>query len=659
MKCNASRFFIACLLSFSLLLSCRENTGQISPELTDAEKAWLDGHSDELFFAPDPFYAPFEYFDRNSGTTKGLAHEYMDLIEKKLGVPFHTIEVSSFSEILSLARERKVSIVNAVTKTPQRGEYLLFTKPFVEIRNVILVRSTDRRDLTLGDLRGKTVSVVDGYGVTEFLKGTHPEMVFQPVATDLNAILNVAYGMSDAAIVDLATATYLTKVEGITNIRVAGDAGYSIRLAIGTRSDWPELHSIISKTLDSISIDERERIYRKWVRLESVDFFRSQQFKILILIIIVLSGTTGMILLWNKQLKKKIASGTLHLSNALDDLRESETALRNSNARMRTLVQTIPDLIWLKDANGVYLSCNTMFERFFGATEEEIVGKTDYDFTDTVQADSFREHDRMAMAAGKPSHNEEWITFADDGRKALLDTIKTPMFDETGNLIGILGIGRDITERKEAENDIKKLLGEKELLLREVHHRIKNNMNTIKGLLNMQVSAAKNESVASSIRDAECRVQSMIMLYERLYCTDNYHELSVKDYLESLVSEITGSFPNRGIVRVDTDIDDFTLNIAILTPLGIIINELLTNMMKYAFTGRATGVIHIAARREGKTVVIIVADDGVGLPESVSFKKSTGFGLGLVNLLVEQIGGDISVERNNGTRYRLTFDRLD
>jgi len=659
MKCNAFRFFIACLLSFSLLLSCREKTGTISPELTDAEKAWLDGHKDELFFAPDPFYAPFEYFDRKSGTTKGLAHEYMELIEKELGVSLRTIEVSSFSEILSLARERKVSIVNAVTQTPQRGEYLLFTKPFVEIRNVILVRSNERRDLTLGDLRGKTVSVVDGYGVTEFLKGTHPEMVFQPVATDLNAILNVAYGISDAAVVDLATATYLTEEEGITNIRVAGDAGYSIRLAIGTRNDWPELHSIISKTLDSIGIDERERIYRKWVRLESVDFFGSPQFKLLLLIIFVLSGTSGMILLWNKQLKKKIASGTLHLRNALDDLRKSETALRNSNARMRTLVQTIPDLIWLKDADGVFLSCNTMFERFFGAMEAEIVGKTDYDFTDPEQADSFREHDRTAMAAGKPSHNEEWITFADDGRRALLDTIKTPMFDETGNLIGILGIGRDITVRKEAENDIKKLLGEKELLLREVHHRIKNNMNTIKGLLNMQVSAAKNESVAASIRDAECRVQSMIMLYERLYCTDNYHELSVKDYLESLVSEITGSFPNRGIVRVDTDIDSFILNITILTPLGIIINELLTNMMKYAFTGRAKGVIHIAAHREEKTVVIIVADDGVGLPESVSFKKSTGFGLGLVNLLVEQIDGDISVERNNGTKYRLTFDRLD
>ncbi len=127
-------------------------------------------------------------------------------------------------------------------------------------------------------------------------------------------------------------------------------------------------------------------------------------------------------------------------------------ALRNSEARLHTLVQTIPDLIWLKDTNGVFLACNTMFERFFGAGHADIVGKTDYDFVDRDLADFFREHDRRAMAAGKPTSNEEWITFADDGHRALLETIKTPMHDARGTLVGVLGIGRDITDRKGAED---------------------------------------------------------------------------------------------------------------------------------------------------------------------------------------------------------------
>jgi PAS domain S-box-containing protein len=130
-------------------------------------------------------------------------------------------------------------------------------------------------------------------------------------------------------------------------------------------------------------------------------------------------------------------------------------SLAENEARLRTLVQTIPDLIWLKDADGVYLACNKMFERCFGARETDIVGKTDYDFVDRKQADFFREHDRKAIAAGKPSANEEWITFADDGYRGLFETIKTPMYDIDGRLIGVLGIARDITGFKKSEEALK------------------------------------------------------------------------------------------------------------------------------------------------------------------------------------------------------------
>jgi PAS domain S-box-containing protein len=143
----------------------------------------------------------------------------------------------------------------------------------------------------------------------------------------------------------------------------------------------------------------------------------------------------------------------------ITELKLTEETLRDSEGRLRTLVQTIPDMIWLKDEDGVYLTCNTMFERFFGAREADIVGKTDYDFVDGELAETFREHDRKAMAAGKPTSQEEWITIADDGHRAFVDTIKTPMYDAQGILIGVLGIGRDITERKRAVERIEKALG--------------------------------------------------------------------------------------------------------------------------------------------------------------------------------------------------------
>jgi diguanylate cyclase (GGDEF)-like protein/PAS domain S-box-containing protein len=119
--------------------------------------------------------------------------------------------------------------------------------------------------------------------------------------------------------------------------------------------------------------------------------------------------------------------------------------------QLKSTLNALPDLVWLKDADGVYLSCNPMFERFFGASEADIIGKTDYDFVDRELADSFREHDHMAMAAGKPSINEEWLSFADDGSRRLFETIKTPMLDDDGKPIGVLGIARDITKRAQAE----------------------------------------------------------------------------------------------------------------------------------------------------------------------------------------------------------------
>ncbi|MBF0560181.1 MAG: PAS domain S-box protein [Nitrospirae bacterium] len=146
------------------------------------------------------------------------------------------------------------------------------------------------------------------------------------------------------------------------------------------------------------------------------------------------------------------------LEGSIADITERKVAerlLAENEARLKTLLQAIPDLIWLKDPDGVYLDCNAMFERFFGVRKEDIIGKTDYDFVDKELADFFRYYDLKAIAAGRPSSNEEWVNFADDGHRAVLDTIKTPMFDAEGNLIGVLGIARDITERKRFEKELK------------------------------------------------------------------------------------------------------------------------------------------------------------------------------------------------------------
>lgn len=240
--------------------------------------------------------------------------------------------------------------------------------------------------------------------------------------------------------------------------------------------------------------------------------------------------------------------------------------------------------------------------------------------------------------------------------KWIRDCGKIMVRDEEGKPVRICGTHEDIDERKRARDKIDSLLAEKELILKEVHHRIKNNMNTVSSLLSLQADAVKDDSAALALQDASNRIKTMSILYDKLYRSLDYTELSLKNYLTTLIEEVIANFPNGRMVSVELDIEDFILDAKRLQLLGIIINELLTNVMKYAFKGGKKGMIRVSASRSGGRVAISVKDDGIGIPESVGFDRSTGFGLQLVDALALQLGGAPRIERGNGTKVIIEFD---
>jgi two-component sensor histidine kinase/ligand-binding sensor protein len=212
---------------------------------------------------------------------------------------------------------------------------------------------------------------------------------------------------------------------------------------------------------------------------------------------------------------------------------------------------------------------------------------------------------------------------------------------------------RSITDQERSQEKIRHLLQEKELLLKEVHHRIKNNMSTVMSLLSLQARSMNDPALAGALGDARRRIQSMMLLYEKLYRSEGFRDLPVSAYLQALIRDILASFPNRDMVKLELDIQDFPMETRQLSAVGLIVNELLSNAMKYAFTGREGGTIRIAAAVQGERVRVEVRDDGVGIPAGFDLPSSSGFGLKLVDMLTQQIGGALRIEQDGGTAFIL------
>ncbi|MGV3666873.1 MAG: CheR family methyltransferase [Leptospira bouyouniensis] len=203
--------------------------------------------------------------------------------------------------------------------------------------------------------------------------------------------------------------------------------------------------------------------------------------------------------------------------------------------------------------------------------------------------------------------------------------------------------------------EVQNLLSEKEIILKEVHHRIKNNMGTVLGILNLQADTITNETTKNILVDASCRIQSMMTLYDKLYRSRNTSEIDISDYLPDLIGEIISIFPEGHLVSKTIHLDKIALSSEMISTLGIILNELVTNSMKYAFKKFDKGEISLVIHKLDNQISCIYSDNGIGIPKDIDFESSTGFGLELLRILVKQLRGTIHLERMNGTKIIISF----
>jgi len=381
--------------------------------------------------------------------------------------------------------------------------------------------------------------------------------------------------------------------------------------------------------------------------------------------------------IWDYQNNKLVG-----IYGGVKDITESklaENALAVSEARLHTLVQTIPDLIWLKDLNGVYLSCNAVFERFYGAKEADIVGKTDYDFIDRELAESFRENDLKAIALGKPSINEEWITFANNGHTVLLETTKTPMYNSSGTLLGVLGIGHDITERKQievalnkSEDQLRKFAShlqnvreeEKVALAREIHDDLGQILVALKidiGLLKQKVirdnSFVASEGMLEKFDNLVFLIDKTIKTTRRIMTGLRPEQLEIFGFIGATKTYLQ-QFEERHQLSCQfiVEASDLDLDQQQALTLFRILQEALNNIVKHA----KASMVKIQLSNKIDTLVMEIIDNGIGFNKNNSSRTDSYGMIGMKERVVLLEGKlEIVSEVGSGTCVRVEIPYLN
>lgn len=407
-------------------------------EVSSEEKAWLKEHQ-EIIFVSQSNYPPFEFLDMENNST-GMSIELIRWIATEFGFRVR-FRAMSFQEAQKAVLNGEADAITSLFYSEKRDEKYDFTTMTWEVPALIFVKS-ERPDIrTLQDLNGKRVAMQRGDYAGEFLEQEGIQYTIVPTDTFEEAVELVIAGLADAVVGDKPIVLYYLFSNGVLDKVKSLEAPLYIgKNSIAVKEGDIILQSILNKGLKrAMESGVIEKIDKKWMGItysQSSDWFDKNRsyigggLGILTLLFILVA-------LWNLNLRHTVNKKTAEL--------------RFNQFHLQSILNSIPDLMWLKDKDGIYRNCNRRFERFIGLDEEQIIGKSDYDFFETEMADNFSRYDQSAIDEGLSVHETELI-YKDDGHTENVEIILSSIYDVQKNFIGILGIAHDITERVLAEN---------------------------------------------------------------------------------------------------------------------------------------------------------------------------------------------------------------
>ena len=324
-----------------------------------------------------------------------------------------------------------------------------------------------------------------------------------------------------------------------------------------------------------------------------------------------------------------------------------------SELKYRNIFENVQDIFYQTDNNGIIIEISPSVERYSKYKPSGLIGKS----VETLYANP---EDRKPLLKRIKENGEavdyEIVLKTKDDRLLYVSSNAHFRYDSSQRVIGIEGSLRDITERKNIEIQLKNSLFEKELLLKEIHHRVKNNLMIISSLLNLQSSYIKDKRSKEIFKESQNRANSMALIHERLYQSTDLKRIDFGDYIESLSTDLFHNYATQsGDIDLKIDVEDIFLDINTAIPLGLIVNELITNSLKHAFPDNRKGEIIINFFRKNDHYEFIVIDNGVGFPDEIDYKNTESLGMQIVTSLTDQIDGQILLNTDNGTSFKISF----
>lgn len=353
--------------------------------------------------------------------------------------------------------------------------------------------------------------------------------------------------------------------------------------------------------------------------------------------------------------------GTMGVSRDISDLKEARQKLRKQTSKLEAIIEGSSNLmIYTLNENLQITSMNKRMEQFLKERFEVDV-ELGNNIIDLLRPYVREEHlprlrnSFLIAFKGKYQQFEGFMEFEGKERKTWMQTFVNPVRSDSYVISEVSCLTYEITDTKESEGRLRESLREKEVLLKEVHHRVKNNLQVISSILNLQSSYVKDNNTLNILRESQNRIKSMSFIHESLYQNTNFSSIKFPEYIENLSRNLVQTYAFDRNIEILFELDAVEVSLDQAIPCGLILNELISNALKYAFIGKNSGQIRIHLSEENQKVLITVQDNGIGMPIDYDIEEADSLGLQLVYTLIEQLDGEIQVTVEKGTKYLITF----